>query len=381
MARPEFEAPDFIDDADADEIQQRMMDNLPADLSKMEGDFPFDFTMPTAIEISQLVQYEIMKAVMIAFPEFAWDEWLDLHGQAAGGITRHTAEKAKGTLTLTGDEGTDINAGTIFAVPATDTTEDIEFETDEDIVLMGANQEVTVPITAVEAGLAGNVAAGSISVMDEPIEGVISIINKDSTKGGSDEEEDDKYYERIHSANISSLYFIGNDSDFKRWAMEIPGIGDCIVEDADEVGEPGVVRLILIDSLGAPASEALVQEVYDHIISPHDRSRRLLPTGSCKLICESADTKAVTYTCTGMILDEGFTMDEIIADFKTAVVAAYPKAKTGEVLRYNDIRPILYNIGGILDFDDFLMDGGHGNIALGRREYPVTGTITFTERQ
>ena len=49
MARPDFEDPDFLEDTDTDEIQERMMENLPEDISQMEGDFPYDFTMPTAI--------------------------------------------------------------------------------------------------------------------------------------------------------------------------------------------------------------------------------------------------------------------------------------------------------------------------------------------
>ena len=57
MARPEFEIPDFVADSDSNQIQERMMWNLPADISDMEGDFPYDFTMPTAIEISQLIQF------------------------------------------------------------------------------------------------------------------------------------------------------------------------------------------------------------------------------------------------------------------------------------------------------------------------------------
>lgn len=49
MARPEFEVPEFVSESDSDQIQERMMGNLPADISDMEGDFPYDFTMPTAI--------------------------------------------------------------------------------------------------------------------------------------------------------------------------------------------------------------------------------------------------------------------------------------------------------------------------------------------
>ena len=44
MARPEFEVPEFVSESDSDQIQERMMGNLPADISDMEGDFPYDFT-------------------------------------------------------------------------------------------------------------------------------------------------------------------------------------------------------------------------------------------------------------------------------------------------------------------------------------------------
>ena len=65
MARPEFEVPEFVSESDCDQIQERMMGNLPADISDMEGDFPYDFTMPTAIEISQLVQFNLVRCLMV----------------------------------------------------------------------------------------------------------------------------------------------------------------------------------------------------------------------------------------------------------------------------------------------------------------------------
>ncbi|WP_379690404.1 baseplate J/gp47 family protein [Mediterraneibacter gnavus] len=50
------------------------------------------------------------------------------------------------------------------------------------------------------------------------------------------------------------------------WAKEVTGIGDCIVIPANEEN-PGVVKLVLVDSNGSPANKVLVQAVYDHIVS------------------------------------------------------------------------------------------------------------------
>lgn len=44
---------------------------------------------------------------MIAFPEYAWDEWLDLHGRQVH-LTRHEAEPAFGYVKITAAEGTEI---------------------------------------------------------------------------------------------------------------------------------------------------------------------------------------------------------------------------------------------------------------------------------
>jgi len=79
----EFVTPEFIDNSDPDTIQSRMMNNLPVDISDMPADFPYDFTMPTAIEISRLIQYNLTRTLMLMFPMWAWGEWLDLHGVSA----------------------------------------------------------------------------------------------------------------------------------------------------------------------------------------------------------------------------------------------------------------------------------------------------------
>ena len=79
--QPEFILPEFVKNNSADEIHQRMMNNLPDGMDDMPGGFPYDFTKPAALEKSELIQYHIVRALMLAFPQYAWDRWLDLHGQ------------------------------------------------------------------------------------------------------------------------------------------------------------------------------------------------------------------------------------------------------------------------------------------------------------
>lgn len=372
MARPEFEVPDFVADSDSDQIQERMMGNLPADISDMEGDFPYDFTMPTAIEISQLLQFNLVRCLMVAFPEYSWGDWLDLHGEEAN-VTRKEAVSATGIVSVTAAYGTVLAAGTVFAVPATDQMEAVEFQTLR-TVTFAETGTLDLPIEAVIPGTSGNVPANTITIMTSPINGVTEIANREKTSGGAEEENDEDYYERIHAENQDAQFYVGNDSDYIKWAKEVPGIGDCIVEPVIE--GPGTVGLILVDSNGQPASSSLVTAVYNHIVSPDDRSKRLLPTGSAKLIVKSATLRTVDFTCTGLVLD-GIGVDEAISKFKTAMMTIYSDAKQGNILRYNAARTALATITGVSDFIDFTMDGKRENIHLASSEYADTGNVTF----
>jgi len=369
----DFTAPDFIEGNSPEDIHERMMKNLPADIDDTPGGFPFDFTMPAAIEKSDFIQYYLVRALMISFPQFAWDEWLDYHGIQVN-LTRHPARKASGRVLVTGEAGTEIEAGTIFCVPATEYTPALEYSTDEDCTI-GGDGTVLVAVTAVEEGPESNVKANSISIMDEPVDEITAITNPEAVLGGAERESNDNFYDRIAEEYANSRTYLGNDVDYVRWAKEA-GAGDCIV-DACYDG-PGTVKLVLVDTNGQPAGASLLEDVYNYIVSPEDRMRRLLPTACAKLTCVAAVSKPVNYTCTGLLLSDFASIPQVVAAFEKLVKDVYREAKKGGVLRYNDIRPLVSEINGVEDFDSFLVNDGMGNIILQSEEYPETGSCEFS---
>lgn len=171
-----------------------------------------------------------------------------------------------------------------------------------------------------------------------------------------------------------SKTYLGNDSDFVRWAKEA-GAGDCIVVAAFD--GPGTVKLVLVDGNGQPANAKLINDVYNYIVSPNDRMQRLLPTACAKLSCVAATTVKMNYTITGLLLDESVDKSRVEEDFKKLVLTVYGVAKNEGILRYNDVRPLITAIDGVEDFDTFLINGKMSNIKLEKEEYPVTGTIDF----
>lgn len=369
----EFTAPDFVEDSSPEEIHERMMQNLPADIDDTPGGFPYDFTMPAAIEKADFIQFYLVRALMIAFPQFAWEEWLDYHGMQVN-LTRHPARKASGIILITGEAGTEIEEGTIFCVPATEYTPALEYSTNEECII-GEDGTVSVAVTAVEEGPASNIKANTIAIMDEPVDEITSITNPEEISGGTERESNDDFYDRIAEEYANSRTYLGNDIDYIRWAKEA-GAGDCIV-DACYDG-PGTVKLVLVDTNGQPANESLLEDVYNHIVSPEDRTRRLLPTACAKLTCVAAVSKPVNYICTGLLLSEYVSIPQVVTAFEKLVKDVYREARKEGVLRYNDIRPLVSAVEGVEDFDTFLVNGEMVNIILQSGEYPETGNCEFS---
>lgn len=373
----DFFQPFFVENSSAEEIQQRMMNALPPDIDGMPGGFAYDFTMPTAIEKSEAINFHIIRTLMLMFPDWAWGEWLDLHA-AQCSLQRKAAVCASGYITISGTPGKRLSAGFIFCTPSTESTPSALYSLDESVTIPEEGS-ITAPITAVEPGPASNVSAGMITIMSNPVEGIISITNESAVTGGTEEESDDDLRERIAETYASSgTSYIGNDSDYIRWALEVDGIGGCIVTQA--WNGPGTVKLSLVDSNGDPANDRLCEAVYDHIVSPEDRMSRLLPTGTAELTVMPADSLSISYSCENLTYNaETTSIDQIKEDFIAALSAYYTQAKEDGVVKWNIAHALLTKVTGVEDFTDFLINGKTGNVKLENSVYPRTGAVTLSE--
>lgn len=371
----EFTPPEFVGYSEPEEIQQRMMSELPEGIDDMPGGFPYDFTMPTAIEKSELIQFHMVRTLMLMFPMWAWGEWLDLHA-AKEGIERRPAGYASGKINVTGDPGTIIPKGTIFCTEATESSSALEYSSDESTVIPD-DGIAEISVTSVDPGKESNINANKIKFLLNNIKGISSVKNPEAITGGTDIESDESLRQRIEEkCTQEEVSYIGNDADYTRWAKEVVGVGDCIVDET--WNGPGTVKLIIVDSNGSPANEKLIQDVYEHIVSPDDRSKRLLPAGGIKLTIAPATIKSVSYTCTGIVYDETTDIPTIISSFETLVLQEYSKSKFDGVLIYNQIRPLITDIPGVSDFDTFLINGSEENIVLDKGEYPATENVDFS---
>ncbi len=128
------------------------------------------------------------------------------------------ATPAKGNLTFTGTDGSDVPAAT--KVQRNDGT---TFATDADATIAGGS--TTTAATATENGAGGNTDAGSPLSLVSPVAGVASsvMVADDGLSGGADLESDDDYRARMLSA-IQKPPSGGGPGDYANWALSVPSV-------------------------------------------------------------------------------------------------------------------------------------------------------------
>ena len=71
MADFAFVPPPWLQGQDTDTIHARMMANLPEDIDDTEGGFPWDFTRPSALEMAELLEFQMVENLRAMFYQFA----------------------------------------------------------------------------------------------------------------------------------------------------------------------------------------------------------------------------------------------------------------------------------------------------------------------
>lgn len=171
---------------------------------------------------------------------------------------RREATAATGTISVTGEIGNKIEAGTEFI----GATSGQVYAVVSDVVF--DKTDMTVTVEAVEAGAEGNLAAGEMLMIGTPVGTVGMTATSGGIYGGTDRETDEHLRERILD-RIRNPPLGGGDNDYKRWAKEVPGVTRVWVFPM-EMG-PGTITIrFMRDGDDNPIpSDTEIKKVYDHI--------------------------------------------------------------------------------------------------------------------
>ena len=237
---------------------------------------------------------------------------------------------------------------------------------------------VDIAVASVLAGASYNVTRNTVTLQKQPNKNVTSVTNENPIRGGTDEEDDDTYRERIleklRSAEVS---FVGCDADYVRWAKEVSGVGSAVVE-AEWKG-PGTVKVVVADPDGSAVGEDTLKAVEDYIVSPKDRMKRLAPIGASVTISTVKDM-TISYSAV-LELESNYSIDNVKEAFLTALKTYYREAKDSEEIRYTVASALLSNTAGVIDFSDFRINENTNNISVAADYYPITTAteLNFTE--
>lgn len=199
------------------------------------------------------------------FPQTAQGEELDKHAWLRG-VTRRQAAKAVGTVRFYVDQAQEmeieIPEGTVCM-----TAGGVRFLTDRAAAVQPGELYAEVPVTAGEAGAAGNVGAGTIVYMALPPVRIVACANPEPLVNGLDQEGDEELRARV-LATYRRLANGANSAFYQQAAMSFPEVAAVMVLPKNR--GVGTVDIVPAAQGGVPS-----QELLDEMQAYFDRVREL----------------------------------------------------------------------------------------------------------
>ena len=142
---------------------------------------------------------------------------------AGFGMTRFTAKNSTGLVLISRPPVISAITAPDVIIPggtivATTDTNQVTFSVLFTVVLPAADLTIDVPVIAVNGGLSGNSAAGAITVISTPVQGVTSVTNPLAMTGGADAESDAALIARFQANNFRG--FTGTVANLTGVALE-----------------------------------------------------------------------------------------------------------------------------------------------------------------
>ena len=371
-----MELPEYLQNSSFAEILGKMLNSMPDDIDKSQGQHPYNYQAPTAMIISEMCQQTLPQVIKQIWPMTAFGQSLDYHAEIRD-TARRPATASTGELQLTVDAGTTVPIGSQFSTASTDSQPSIVFQTTE-AAFSAEGGTIAVPVECAQTGPSGNVMAKTVIFKVSQLDGVKAVTNPEEITGGTDAESDESLSARLveidRTRNIS---YVGSIADYRRWSLEVPGVGEVTVIPASD--DSGLVTVVITDSNGDPANETLCTAVYNHIMSPDDPYSRLTaPNARLSVIAPTVISLAISAT---VELETGYELSSVKAAFITAVQTYLGTARTDGEIKRSKISDILGGIAGVYDYGDVTLNGGASNVVITQTQLPqvTEETVTLTE--
>lgn len=337
----------MFEDMTFENIMDDMLSQVTSDVDKREGSVIYDALAPCAYKLAE-TYFMLNNFIDLVSGDTAVGEFLD-RVVADYGITRKPATYAIRQVETSGS----VNIGTRWGL--NDTTYVITELISTNIYRAQCEQ----------LGSIGNIYTGQLENIDN-VSGITATL-KNIIIPGEDIETDEnlrvRFYTQIQAPSTS-----GNADNYKKWALEVPGVGDAKVFPLWNGN--GTVKVIVVDENMA-IDLTLPTTVFNYI-------ETVRPIGAIVTV-ESPGEKLINVSAS-IVLDGSKTLEEVKTAF-TTVLSSYLKEIVFETysVSYARIGSLLLSTIGIADYSNLLVNGGTANISLLDTEMPILGTVTLAE--
>ena len=345
------------------ETLDAMLSAMPESYQKTVGFPTYDLLAAASIPMEELAA-QLQETAEKLDPANLTGEELESYIKSRSGLVRNPPTYASGILQVTGN-GT-VNEGDLF-----ESVGGIQFAAAATVEISGSGE---VPIRCTTPGAAGNLPAGSVTMMPVQIAGIVSVSNSDTLTGGYDAESDAAYYDR-YILRLQTPPTSGNQYHYRIWALEVTGVGGVQIYPLGH-GD-NTVDVVIIDVDGQPADEELIGRVQTHI----DPGSKGLGEGEAPIgaycYVSGAEPKELDLSMTVQTLP-GAEQEAVTAAVKAAV-AAYLKgiAFAQDYVSYARINAAVLEADGVQDVSGLTVNGATANVAIGERQVAVLGEVSI----
>lgn len=258
------------------------------------------------------------------------------------GVRRKQASRASGVVTVTVTDAVTVPANTRWQ-----RADGALYSNSEAVSASGAS-ELAVPVTALNAGAAGNLAAGATLTLVTPLEYVVAQgVTKAGLSGGADIESIGELLARLEY-RVQYPPFGGNQYDYVRWARECAGVTRAWCLPTWQGGGTVGVTFVMDNNTPIFPTPTDIQRVADYI-----RAHKDPVTG---LIVGAPDGIAVTvFAATPKPVNMQIYLSPNTEALRNAVKEAlvalfYNECAPGGALAQSHIIRAIANVPGLVDF-------------------------------